>query len=370
MRVLRLLLLAACLMGLSAAAAWWLWTALPAAPAPVLAAELARIPGPVDGAVVAAQPRRAARWLVRRPQSLVPLVLARPPAEEARRRLEGVLRATAAAAEGPLTLWWRDGQAALMAELPPGARQAVAELAAFQGLVLSEVDGRVLVATNPGLLAGDPAPLPPSSIDPRAALVMVGGRLWEISLTRSTLVAHQGAAAELPETATPPSQAALGDLARWFYTLRADRGSTAPLCLLFGRDAGWAATFPRAALGDTLGRLLGAPSRGAEGAGGDPARWQGLLGTVWALQDGDMLSLMSRRELAGRAAAGPCAGDWGHVTGDDLAYLVERTEGLARIAGLGSRELRTLAHLGESSGRLRSIAWRLDDDGGVLSMKW
>lgn len=370
MRALRLLLLAACLTGLTAAAAWWVWTALPTAPAPLLAAELARIPGPVDGAVVVAQPRRTARWLARRPESLLPFLLARPPADEARRRLEGVLRAAATTARGPLTLWWRDDHGAVMADLPPGARQAVAELAAFQGLVLTEAGGRVVVATSPALLAHGPVPLPAVSTHSRAALVLIGRRLWEISLSRSALLAHQGHAPDPPDIATPPSQAALGDLARWFGALRAERDSATPLCLAFGRDAGWAATFPRAALGDTLGRLLGAPSRGADDIGGDPVRWQGLLGTLWAVADGDMMSLMSRRELAGRPAAGACAGDWGQVTGADLAYLVERTEGLARIAGLGSRELRTLAHLGDRSGRLRHIAWRLEANGGVIAMQW
>lgn len=351
-------------------AGWWWWTVPPSATTAQLMHTLDHVPSGVEGAMVLAQPTRAARWIFRRPQSLAPLLVASPPLDAARTRMAGILRAAGRSSHAPVAVWWRAGEMAMSAELEPGARRALADLADMQGLPWHGHGDRITVATETGLLLGSPAVVPAVESPRSSALVWSRDRLWSVTLRRSSLVAVTGAGARMVPASPSVSRLATRDAAV-LLGAAADRSDLSlPLCLAFGRQAGWGVTIPDAALRSRLARALGSPGGGRDRPEGLTVRWTGVLGRVWMRREGDWVSLASHQILLPEAGHPPCQGEWGSVLGDDLGFLAERIRTVAGIVGANPSTLRTLDDIASGSRGLGRISWRLEPGGSVLTMEW
>ncbi len=144
-------------------------------------------PGSADGLVAIAEPGRAARWLVRRPQALALLALAAPEAQAALPRMRSLLAALARDARGPLTLWWRGPDVAVAASVDPAAGRSLAELGGDRGRAAAQHPRRRRRHDRGGIrggaarrrtgprAGGRPAPRAGRSRPSRHALVAAGG---------------------------------------------------------------------------------------------------------------------------------------------------------------------------------------------------
>lgn len=332
---------------------------------------LAGIPGPVDGGLVVAQPLRAGRWLLRRPQALAPLALVAPPGETVLSELEAAARAMARNARGPMAAWWRDGQLAVSASLSAGARQAVTEIAEIRGLPWQDMGEHLAVATHSGLLGGTRMERPALPAERSAALVLARDRTWSVTLGRSRLEAVSGFGAEFPPPDFRASRLATRDAGALLdlFGLPAPPGEY-PLFLAFGRESGWGLMMPDEHLRPRVARILGSPGRGRERHDSAITSWQGLLGQVWHVRDGDWVVIGSKQELVAVLRDCNVQGEWGHIAGEDLAYLIERVAAVSRTIGVGSRARRALDSVAEGSRQVRHASWQLNPDGGALTIEW
>jgi len=367
MRRLALPLAVAAALAAAAALAWLWWTATPAAGERELAAALAAAPA-ADGRAAIAQPRRAARWAMRHPQSLALLALAAPAARAAVPRLEPLLRPLAAAARGPLVVWWRGRELAVAARVPAGAARAVALLAARAGVATRTDGDLVAVASDPALLAAPAAPPPAAGEAGAAALVETAGRLWRVTAGRSALAAAAGAPPALPEAGELSRVDALdaGPLLAALGAAGASGAGPARLALAAGR--GWAAAIPLAALPALLREGL-ARSAGGRREGGGDRLWKGLLGEVVLRTDAERVILATSADLLAEVAAPP-ADDRGSVAGADAAWLAaDLAAALARVPLL-SREAAALRSAGELAGGLRHARWAGGPGGAAVELVW
>ncbi|TAM47238.1 MAG: hypothetical protein EPN53_12110 [Acidobacteria bacterium] len=371
MRRIAVLLALAALGGVVASLAWRWWTAPPRARAATLAAAAAAVPAQADGLVAIAEPDRALRWLVRRPQALGLLALAAPDAHAALPRMRAILAALARDARGPLTLWWRGPDVAVAASVDPAAGRSLAELAAIEGVPLrSTPDGggvTIAAASAAALLDGGPGTGPEDG--PRrelAALARHGTRWWQLEAGRDRLELVSGVPPELPR-ATGPSVLTTSDLA----ALAAMAGSGAGLphaaarLAVAGHD--WALGLPATVPSAQLQRILSLGGDTAADAGAH--HWRGLLGDLWSAPPPGF-AVASSPEMLAAVAGAPPAGEAGAVRGADLAAACERAaDALERVPWLASRAaaLRRAAPLAAG---VRLARWRVTPAGGRIVLEW
>jgi hypothetical protein len=349
---------------LAAAGAYLWWTAAPAGDEAALLAALDQAPA-ADGRVALAQPRRAARWLLRHPQALVLLAAAAPDARAALLRLQPLLRPLVGGAQGPLVVWWAGRDVAVATRLRPGTVTALSLLAARNGLVWDADGDLVRVATAAALLAPVRAAPLPAGTSRLAALADAGGRRWRLVAGRERLAAVSGAAVDLERAAGPSLVESLdaAPLARAAGVPA--EGAALPLRAVFAPDLGWGVAIGA----EALPRLVRDAVRGSAAEGGAARQWNGLLGDVWVRgEDGRVLVATGEALLAQVAA--PPAVEQGRVTGRDLAWLTAELAAALERLPLLDREARALhAASGQVAG-LGAARWRATAAGAAVELEW
>lgn len=349
-----------------AAATWWWWTAPPQAPAGDLVAAARHLPSSALEALVIAKPTRAVRLVARQPAVLVPLAAACPRLLAARTRLDPFLRAAIASADGVLVLWASDTGFGIAAPMPPGARQALARLAAFEGIGCRS-DGAWVIAGAGGLETGvSPAPIA-APTGPAAALVLVAGRWWSVNAARSRLAASTGAGANLPVAAAGESAFSTAQAGRWLTVVGGSSGEmNGRACLLVGARDGWALRLPDVHPSAQVTALLGRPD-GDPGDGSLP--WNGILGEIVG-SDRDGLALASDRARLAAVRVGECGGESGRIRGAELAATLDRLgERIATIPGLGGRG-GDIRRAGRAVAGVSLARWSITDRGGAVLLEW
>jgi len=365
-RTVVIVALLAAVAGAAALVLLW-WTATPAAGEAELAAALAAAPVGDDRLAIA-QPRRAARWLLRHPQALALPALAAPAARPALSRLQPFLRPFAAAARGPLVLWWRGSELAIAARLPAGAARGVAVLAARAGVAYRADGETVVVASDPALLTGERAAAPAAGGGRAAALAEISGRLWRVHARRDSLSARTGEAPELPAVGAV-SRAETLDVAALAGTLglgAANGGAPARVALAAG--SGWAAAVPIAVVPPIV-RDAFALAAGGGGTPGGELLWKGLLGDVILRNEGDRLLLATGAALLAEVEPRP-AGDQGSVAGADAAWAAAELAAALERVPLFSREVAALREAGAFAAGLGRARWRATSAGAAIELTW
>lgn len=350
----------------SGAAAWWWWTAAPAASVGELATALAVAPA-ADGRIAIAQPRRAARWLLRHPQALALAALAAPQARAALPRLQPLLRPLAEGARGPLVLWWRGEELAVAARLRPGAASALAMVAARAGVAFQVTDGVAAVATDAALLEASATPAAARTGGRAAALAEIAGQEWRVVARTSSLAASTGTAPELPE-ATDVSRAATVDAtglaAAWGFRVDA---ATLPARVALAAGQGWGAAVPLAIVPGFLRDAI--PRAGSDGALAPAVVWQGLLGEVSVRAGADRLLVASSAAMLAEVEPPPTR-DEGSVTGADIAWVAAELAATLDLVPFFSRETRALRAAGAFAAGLERARWRATATGARIEMSW
>lgn len=372
MRRIAVLLALAALGGVVASLAWRWWTAPPRARAKTLAAAAAAVAAQADGLVVIAEPDRALRWLVRRPQALALLELAAPEADAALPRMRALLAALARDARGPLAMWWRGPDIAAAAPVGAAAARAIGDLAAIEGIPLRAAPGgagdvTVATASAATLLDGGGGTGPRDGAPPElAALARRGARWWRVEAGRDRLELVSGIPPELLPAAGP-SVVTTGDLAALAALLGSGNGLPhVPARLAIAGDD-WALALPSITPSPQLQRLLslGGDTPGAAGA----RHWRGVLGDLWAAPPPGF-AVASRPEMLAAVAGAPPTGEAGAVRGADLAAACVRVaDAIEGIPWLGPRAaaLRRAAPLAAS---LRLARWCITPTGGRILLEW
>ncbi len=374
MRRAAFILVGAAVGALAATLAWWWWTAPPLSDAEALAAAATDVQKDADGLLAVAEPRRAARWLLRRPQAVALLAVAAPDARPAFERLRNTLATLAAEARGPLTVWWKGPEAAASARVSDGAAGALRRLAALEGLSSRSVPTRsggptVTLATSSALLEGPSGGRPALDGPARlSGIARAGARWWRVRAARESLELLAGAVPELPPSAGP-STIVTQDLGRLVGIVPAS--VSAPrfaAALAFTRD-GWALTLPGAEVGPGFARLLNlGGDRPAETPPG-ARRWRGLLGEVWALP-ADGLAIASGPAMLASLPSRPLEGEWGTVRGEELAVACLRAaEAIETLRVLGPRAA-ALRRSAPAAAAIRSARWRIVSAGGAITLEW
>ncbi len=372
MRRIAVLLALAALGGIVASLAWRWWTAPPRSRTEALAAAAAAVPAQAEGLVAIAEPDRALRWLVRRPQALALLALAAPDADAALPRMRALLAALARDARGPLAVWWRGPDVAAAAPVGAAAARAIGELAAIEGIPLRTAPGGagdVTVATPSAatLLDGGRGGGPRDGAPPElAALARRGACWWQVNAGRDRLELVSGSPPELPPAADT-SVVTTGDLAALAALLGSGNGLPHVPARLAIAGNDWALALPATVPSAQLQRLLslGGDTPAAAGA----RHWRGVLGDLWVAPLPGF-AVASRPELLAAVAGAPLAGEAGAVRGADIAAACVRVaDALEGVPWLGARAaaLRRAAPLAAS---LRLARWRITPAGGRILLEW
>jgi hypothetical protein len=372
MRRIAVLIALAALGGVVAALAWRWWTAPPCAPAETLAVAATVVPLQADGLVVIAEPHRALRWLLRRPQSLALLALAAPKADAALPRMRSLIAALARGARGPLTVWWRGRDVAAGATVGTDDARALGDLAAIEGVPLRTTPGgaddvTIATASAVTVLDGGGGSGPQRGAFPDlAAIARCGVRWWQAKAGRNRLDLVSGVPPELLP-ANEASVVTTGDLAVLVALLGSGNGLPHVPARLAVAGDDWALALPATMPSAQLQRLL---NLGGDTAAADGTRhWRGVLGDLWvALPPG--FAVASRPELLTAVAGGSPVGETGTVRGSDLAAVCVRVgNAIEGIPGLGQRAvaLRRAAPLIAS---LRLARWRITPAGGRILLEW
>jgi hypothetical protein len=352
---------------LAGAGAYLWWTASPAADETSLAAALALAPE-ADGRIALAQPRRAARWLLRHPQALGLLAVAAPEARASWPQLQPAVRPLLDGAQGPLVAWWKGRALAVATRLSPGAISALPLLATRQGLAYDVAGDVARVATDATLLGPrEEAATTPAGSARLAALADTGGRRWRLTASRSRLDAVAGVDVGLPE-GPGPSQAETLSASPLVGSLGVPVGTT-PIAAraVFGAADGWAVTLT----GVSLPRFVRDAAGGPEQPTGEARarRWNGFLGEVWLRSAGDRLSIGTSEALLAQVEPPP-AGEQGRVNGRDVAWLAsDLATALARLP-LFDREARSLRALGAQAAGVELVRWRTTAAGARVELQW
>ncbi len=354
MRRLALLIGIAVVLGAAAWLGWRWWMAPPLLPAATLAAEAARLPAAIDGAVVVAEPAKAIRWLFRHPQAGALVGVA---SGEARRRadtLRGGTLALARDARGPLRLWWRGRELAVAATVGGGTRDAMREVAAMSSLAFAaepagDDAGEVALATDAELLRGSSA-LPDTAPDGSwSAVAFLGGRWWWVRAERDRLEAVAGVPPDIP-VLEDRSVVTSTDVHALLAALSPSLDHHAPVRLVVDEGGDWALALPATKASRTAERLLA-----AAGVTSAPA--------------GDGTAFASASALL-PAVAGPVRVDEGAVRGGDLAALARRVaeaEVVLVVTGADAADLRRAADLMDG---VRAARWRVTPAGGRVVLEW
>jgi hypothetical protein len=359
---------------IAVAVVWWWWTVPPRADARTLAAAAAAVPSAADGLVVVAQPSRAARWLLRRPQAAALLAVAAPEAENSLARLRSTLATLAGEADGPLTVWWRGTDVAVAARVPDGSARALRTLAALEGLPVRSVptvsNGVALsIASAAALLDGATGARPPfGGPDRLTAIVRVGPRWWSVRAERDRLDLASGTVPDLPPP-EGPSTIVTDDIGRLIGLaspqVSALHGSAA---LAFG-PGGWALTLPRTAVGPGVTRLLSVGGDAPEPTPAGARRWRGVLGELWVLP-GPGLAVASSASMLASLPPAPFAGESGMVRGSELSTACIRAADAVDALWVLQSRAAAMRRAAPAVAALRLARWRIVPDGGVVRLEW
>jgi hypothetical protein len=354
MRRLALLIGLAVVLSVASWLGWRWWMAPPLQPAATLAAEAARLPEAVDGAVIVGEPGKAIRWLFRHPQAGALVGVA---SGEARRRadtLRGGTLAMARDARGPLRLWWRGRELAVAATVGAGTRDGMREVAAMGSLAFAaspagDGAGEVALATSADLLRGSSAPPGPAPDGRWSAVAFLGGRWWWVRAERDRLEAVTGVPPATPEL-VGRSVVTSTDVHALLAALSPSLDHHAPARLLVDEHGDWAVALPATHASRTAERLLAAAG-------------------ITTAPVGDGTAFASTSALL-PALAGPVRGDEGAVRGGDLAALARRVAGaevVLVVTGADADDLRRAADLLDG---LRAARWRVTPAGGRVVLEW
>ncbi len=356
------------------AAAWWWGTAPPVSDAVALGDAAAAVPADADGLLVVAQPDRAARWLLRRPQAAALLAVAAPDAQSALARLRAVVATLGGESRGPLTVWWRGGGMAAAAEVGDGSARALRRLAALEDLAVRTAPAApgtvtVAIASDAVLLDGPAGGRPqPGGSDRIAGLARVGARWWRLQVTRDRLDLVDGAAPELPPPAGP-SVVVTADLGR--LAGLASPSSVlphVPLGLAFG-PSGWALALPGVVPGPEVRKLLALGGDTAAASTAGVRRWRGVLGELW-VRPGTELAIASNASMLAALPAPPYAGESGMVRGGELSGACLRAaDALDALFVLGSRGA-AFRRAAPEVAAVRLARWRILPSGGTIRLEW
>jgi hypothetical protein len=348
-------------------AAWW-WTAAPAASVGELAAALAVAPA-ADGRVAIAQPRRAARWLLRHPQALALAALAAPQARSALPRLQPLLRPLAEGADGPLVLWWRGADLAVAVRLRPGAANALAMVAARAGVAFHFADGIAAVATDAALLGTGTPPAAARAAGRAAVLAEIAGREWRVVALPTSLAAWTGTTPELP-AAAGASRAATVDAGRLPAAWGVPAGAAAlPARAAFAAGQGWGAAVPLTVVPRFVRDANQRANRDSDGTSNAPKLWKGLLGEVWVAGDGERLVVATNAAMLAEVEPAPTR-DEGSVSGADVAWVAAALAATLEQVPLFSRETRALRAAGAFTAGLDRARWCSTAAGTRIELTW
>jgi len=357
--LLAALLVAALLLGGVAAYRWW--TAIPVASGAELSAALA-VAADADGRIAIAQPRRAARWTTRHRHALLLLAIAAPAAATSLPRVQPLLAPLAAAAQGPLVVWWKGKELAAATQMRPGAARALAMLAARRDLAYRDAEGVGAVATSAALLsAGGATAELPIGLPRLTALAEVGGRIWTVHAEASRLIAATGGFVAVPDRGEL-SRIEARDASALPRSLGVSLSlPTAPARLLFARTRGWGAAVTGARVPPFLAEAFG--------VGADATQWNGILGEVLVRTAGPRLVIATSADLLAEVDRDATT-DEGSVSGDDLAWLAgELATSLGRMPLLG-RESRRLREAEAFVADLERASWRQSAEGARIILEW
>lgn len=374
MRRTALIFVGAAAGAIAVAAAWWWWTAPPQADASVLAKAAATVPADADGLLAVAQPNRAVRWLLRRPQAAALLALSAPETERAFTRLRGTLEILAREACGPLTVWWRGTEMAATARVPGGAATALRRLAALEGLPARSTPAAadtigVSIASTSALLEG-PAETGPQFGGPGrlAGIARVGAHWWRIQATRGRLDLLAEAPPGLPSP-EGPSTIVTSDVGRFVgLALPSNPLPHAPASLAFDAD-GWALALPGTLPGPEVVRLLTASGDTPAPAPLGVRHWRGVLGEIWALP-GPGLAIASRASMLASVISPPHLDESGMVRGPELSVVCVRTADALGALWLLESRAAALRRAAPLVAEVRLARWRILPEGGRIRLEW
>jgi len=368
----RLVLLIALAAG--GAAAWWWWTAPPAESEQALTSFPGVVPSDVDGALLLADPARAARWTAGHQQALVLLSLAAPAARHTTPESRQLLTALARNAGTEIVAWWRGRDLAVAALVDAETAATLERAAALTGassrLIPRGKGGVVLeLATSPALLQPRerlswPSPVPGR----RFALCFAGGRWWRVDAERNRVELWCDAAPVLPSR-TGPSIVSTASVATLAEALGAGEvfPQGAARVVVDGRE--WAVALSKIDFAPEVKRLLAlggdAPAESPSGI----RHWRGVLGDLWALP-GPGLAVASSPAILAVLGADQPDGELGSLRGAEMAAACRRlADGIEALPLLSARAA-GLRRGAPALAAVRVARWRIVPAGGRISLEW
>ena len=357
-----------------AAAWWWWWTAPPTAGEQVLTSFPTVVPSDAEGALLVAQPARAARWVAGHPQTLALLAFAAPAVRHAVPGSRQLLTTLAWDSGDEMVAWWRGRDLAVAAVVDPDTAASLERAAALTGApcrVIPLQTGKVVLelATSASLLQpAERLSWPSPEAGRRTALCFTGGRWWRVDAGRNRVDVWCAAAPVLPPPAGP-SIVSTASLAKLGEAVGAGEGlpRSAARVVIDGRD--WAFALDEVDLGRELRRLLQLGSDIPAGARSGILRWRGVFGDLWALP-GPGLAVASSPVALAALAAGRTDRELGSLRGPEIAAaclrLADRLEGVP-LLGARTDALRRAA---PALAAVREARWRIVPAGGRISIEW
>ena len=331
-------------------------------------------PSDADGALLIAQPGRAARWAAGHPQALALLAFAAPAVRHAAPGSRQLLTTLVWDAGDELVAWWRGRDLAAAAVVDADTASSLERAAALTGAscrVIPLQTGKVVLelATSASLLQpGERLSWPSPEAGRRAALCFTGGRWWRVDAGRNRVDLRCAAAPVLPSP-SGPSIVSTASLANLGEAIGAGDGLPrgAARVVIDGRD--WALALDEVDLGRELRRLLQLGSDTPAGSRSGILRWRGVLGDLWASPGPGLAVASSPGALAALTADRP-DGELGSLRGPELAAaclrLADRLEGLP-LLGARTDALRSAA---PALAAVREVRWRIVPAGGRISLEW
>jgi hypothetical protein len=356
------------------AAAWFWWTAPPAESEQALTSFPGVVPADVDGALLVADPARAARWAAGHPQALALFALAAPAVSHAAPEPRRILAELAGSAGDEIVAWWRGRDLAVSARIDAGTAASLERAAALTATpcrLIPQEKGEVVIelATSSALLhPSNPLPWPSPAPGRRSALCFTGGRWWRVDAGRSRLDLWRDAAPDLPPK-TGPSIVSTASLATLGEALGAGEALPHGAARVVVGGADWAFALRETDFPPELRRLLtfggNAPAESASGI----RHWRGVLGDLWALPGPGVAVASSPATLAVLRADQP-DGELGSLRGAEMARACLRlADVLEPLPLLGARAA-NLRRGVPMLAAVRNARWRILPAGGRISLEW